>query len=228
MNHTKINLDQLQKAVALKQLTVAQLQGLANVMVEEHFAVGEHVFIEGETSRGLWFVVEGRVKIVKHSLHGRILGLCVMNPGKCFGSCPLFSGAVNPATAMAIDPVTILILPHEQYRHLAHNDPVLADVLLRIFSEALDHLTRLVEGLGNWSTQDRINNCLLTYVDAAANLPTVFLTHDKLASLAGTGREVVTRHLNHLEKQGVIKNEPGCIHLLDVHALRLPCQTGGA
>jgi hypothetical protein len=56
----------------------------------------------------------------------------------------------------------------------------------------------------------------------------VLLTHDKLAMLAGTGREVVTRHLSHLEKMGVIQNEPGCIRLLDVSALRLPCLTSPA
>lgn len=223
MNHTKIDIDQLQKAVALSQLPREQLGYLTAVMAEERYAPGEYIFLEGESSRGLWFVVEGRVKIVKHSLNGRTLGLCLMNPGKCFGSCPLFSGEINPASAMAVDDVTIAMLPHNQYRDMATHDPALADALLRIYSQALEHLARLAEGLGHWSTQDRINDCLLTYVDQSADLPTVLLTHDKLAMLAGTGREVVTRHLSHLEKLGIIRTEPGCIRLLDVKALRLPC-----
>jgi CRP/FNR family transcriptional regulator len=223
MKHTKIDTDRLRQAAALSQLTPPQLEYLALAMVEEHFAPGEFIFLEGEAARGLWFVVEGRVKIVKHSLNGRILGLCLMNPGKCFGACPLFNTSINPASAMAVDEVSIVLLPQDQYLNMSKHDVTLTEALLRIYSQALAHLARLAEGLGHWSTQDRINDCLLTYVERDAGLPTVFLTHDKLAMLASTGREVVTRHLGHLEKLGIIKNEPGCIRLLDISALRLPC-----
>jgi CRP-like cAMP-binding protein len=81
---------------------------------------------------------------------------------------------------------------------------------------------RLSERLGTWTVSDRINDCLITYADRHESHMVVALTHEKLADLAGTVREVVTRHLVHLEQDGVIRAEPGQITLLNLDALRCP------
>ena len=47
----------------------------------------------------------------------------------------------------------------------------------------------------------------------------VHLTHQELASLAGTSRETVTRALKALEAHGVIETRPKEIHLLDPDGL---------
>ncbi|RMG88559.1 MAG: Crp/Fnr family transcriptional regulator [Chloroflexi bacterium] len=185
------------------------------------------IFLEGDESVGLWFVLRGRVKIIKQSLGGRVQGICVMNRGKCFGSCPLFNTDENPASAQALDNVDILILPDHYLKNVTEQDPELADILLQIFSQRLEHLARLSEGLGAWAVPDRINDCLLTYADYTHDTPTVTLTHEKLADLAGTAREVVTRHLTRLEEKGVIQTAIGKIFLLDPDSLKLPCILDG-
>lgn len=146
-----------------------------------------------------------------------------MNSGKCFGSCPLFSFETNPATAQAIDEVTLLILPQEEYNHLVHGDAQFAAALLRIYSQRLAHLAHVSEGLGAWRAGDRINDCLLTYADRVTPQPIVHLSQEKLADLAGTAREVVTRHLSQLKAAGIIEVAPGRILIRDSDALKLPC-----
>ncbi len=47
----------------------------------------------------------------------------------------------------------------------------------------------------------------------------VSLTHERIADLAGTVREVVTRHLARLEKQGFVRIEPRRILITDAEAL---------
>ncbi|MBL8156672.1 MAG: winged helix-turn-helix domain-containing protein, partial [Anaerolineae bacterium] len=95
--------------------------------------------------------------------------------------------------------------------------------LLHIYSQRLEHLARVSEVLGSWTAADRINDCLLTYVNRDGAQPVVELTHEKLAALSGTVREVVTRHLSVLEREGVIHHETGRIILLNPDALLPRC-----
>lgn len=223
MIKSPVKTDDLLDIAALKEIPLPQLERLAAVAVWQTYAPGQLIFLEGERSGGLWFVQKGRVKLIRQSLNGRTMGLCMMTSNKCFGSCPLFHMEKNPATAQAVDEVTLLIVPQERLDSLIREDSQLASALLRIYSQRLLHLARLSEGLGAWSTGDRINDCLLTYAEQRESCLVVRLTHEKLADLAGTVREVVTRHLSQLEQAGAIQVEQGQIIVLDAGMLSLPC-----
>lgn len=218
------DLEELRSIPAFRHLPVEQVRLLAAIVVRQTYAPGQIIFVEGERAGSLWFVAEGRVKIIKQSRSGRIQGLCLMNRGKCFGSCPLFNMDQNPATAQALDQVTLFVLPEEALQHLKKRDPQLVRVLLYIYSQRLGHLSRVSEVLGSWTVADRINDCLRTYASRDIEQPVVELTHEKLADLSGTVREVVTRHLNVLEKEGIIRNDIGRIIILNLDALALPCK----
>ena len=220
---TPVKLDELREIPAFHQLPDVQIQSLMPVMVRQHCAPGQIIFMEGEQASSLWFVYQGRVKIIKQSLNGRIQGLCLMNRGKCFGSCPLFEMERNPATAQALDDVILFILPEDSLQQLRARDPQLVKALLHIYSQRLEHLARVSEVLGSWTVPDRINDCLHMYANHDTPQPTVDLTHEKLAALSGTVREVVTRHLNLLEKEGLVHIESGRIILLNPDALLPPC-----
>ena len=224
--HSRVKAEELQRVPIFKGMSPPQLESLAAVMVRRHYAAGQLIFLEGDAASGMWFIDSGRVRIIKQSLQGRMQGLCLVSRGKCFGGCPLFDDAVNPATAQALDEVVLLILPRAELQTLIHDDHDLADALYQVFSQRLAHLAQLSEGLGAWTVSARINDCLLVYADLALKHPVVALTHERLAELVGTVREVVTRHLSRLEKQGVIRVEPGQITLLDIDALACPCLAG--
>ncbi len=223
INTLPIKHSELREIPAFHDLPDEQTQSIAAVMVRRQYAPGQIIFMEGEQAGSLWFVFQGRVKIIKQSLNGRIQGLCLMNRGKCFGSCPLFDMKKNPATAQALDEVTLFVLPEESLQQLKTRDAQLVKALLHIYSQRLEHLARVSEVLGSWTVSDRINDCLLTYAKRDSDEPIVELTHEKLAALIGTVREVVTRHLSLLEKEGVVRNENGRIILLNPNALLPPC-----
>jgi CRP/FNR family transcriptional regulator len=209
---------------AFREMSPEQLAHLAGVMLHKTYEPGQIIFLDGEASIGLWFVANGQVKIVKQAMSGRILSLCIMRTGTCFGSCPLFSQETNPATAEALTQVTLVILPQRELDYYRKRDPLIAQALLRIYSQRFAHLARLSEGLATWTVGERINDTLLTYADTVADTSQVLLTHEKLADLAGTARELVTRHLTQLEHDGVVRVEPGKITILNPAHLRTPCQ----
>jgi len=223
IDYSPVKFDELYEIPAFGSFPPEQIHSLAAVTVRRQYMPGQIIFMEGDKAGSLWFVSQGRVKIIKQSLNGRIQGLCLMDRGKCFGSCPLFDMEKNPATAQAIDSVTLFVLPEDSLQQLKIHDPQLVKALLHIYSQRLEHLARISEVLGSWTVSDRINDCLLTYANRDTHQPIVELTHEKLAALSGTVREVVTRHLNLLEKDGIVQNENRYIILLNPNALLPPC-----
>lgn len=223
MNAGLIQVHELKNCAAFSHMPTKHLKHLAGAMIRRAYAPGQLIFLEGDAGVGLWFILAGRVRIIKQSLNGRVQGLCLVNRNKCFGSCPLFDEDASPASAQALDEVTLAIIPRDTLHQLMVDDSGLTTALLKVYSQRLSHLARLSESLGRWSTDMRINDCLLAYAETASPHPVVRLTHEKLAVLAGTGREVVTRHLTKLEHKAVIQVEAGQIILLDVDAISVPC-----
>ncbi|NWF69709.1 MAG: Crp/Fnr family transcriptional regulator [Chloroflexi bacterium] len=219
MSH-QISAAELSGIPALRDLTAQDIDCLTQVMVKQFYQAGQLIFLEGERARGIWFVVSGLVRIVKQSSTGRIQTLCALNRGRCFGTCPLFSSEINPATAEALEPTTLAVLPQTAFKEVSRQRPALALILLSVYGQRLAQLAHLSEALGTWSTADRINNCLLTYADYGAANPVVRLTHEELARLSGTVREVVTRHLAQLEKSAIVQAQPRLIEILNLGVLQ--------
>lgn len=226
-NSFLVGISELHEIRAFQQMSAEQLTLLASMMLRQNYSPGQIIFIEGDQSTSLWFVAKGRVKIIKQSLNGRVQGLCLMNKGKCFGTCPLFSMEENPATAQALDQVTLFILPQDAFLQLRQREPTLVKALLHIYSQRLEHLAHVSEILGTWTVADRINESLLAYAHIIDGLMSVDLTHEKLASLSGTVREVVTRHLSRLEKEGALYSETGRIVITNPDVL-IPSYSCGA
>ena len=215
-----ISVAEIQKIPAFQHMPLQQLQSLAGAMVRRTYSPGQLIFLEGETSIGVWFVLDGHVRIIKNSQTGRLQGLCLVNRGKCFGSCPLFDATANPADAQALDEVTLAVLLQDDLQHMVYHDPHLATSLLEIYNKRVELLAQLGECLGSWPIAARINDCLVAHAEQIQPHPVVRLTHEQVATLVGTAREVVTRHLSKLENENVVKTDPGHITLLDINALR--------
>ena len=223
MTKTAFTIAELRELASFANVEEKQLVLIAQSVIRRTYAPGQFIFFEGEEAIGLWFIVEGRVKIMKHSMNGRLQGLCVANRGQCFGSCPLFDEGTNPADAQALTEVTLAIIARDVLQQLVYNDAAIAQVLLAVYNDRVGLLARLGETLAIWPIGVRINDCLIAHAVAAETHPIVRLTHEEVATLVGTAREVVTRHLSELEHQSLIETHPNRIVLLDVESLKAPC-----
>lgn len=220
----QISVSELSKLITFASLDAKQIQKMSQYMVRRNYSPGQLIFLEGDESTGLWFILDGKVKIIKQSSSGRMQGLCLVDSGKCFGSCPLFDGGdSNPADAQALTDVTLAIIPRQRIQELIYSDVSIATTLLQVYHDRMDLLARLGECLGTWTVGMRINDCLIAHAEMLDNLLQVRLTHEDIATLVGTAREVVSRHLAELESINIIECNPSNIHLLELEALKSPC-----
>jgi len=192
---------------------------------EIHRASGEFLYHQGEKCGGLFVLCQGRVKLSKISSQGRTAILQTCGPGDLLGASELLTNSAYVATAYVQQDATLAYVPREQFRRMMAQHAVVGlrtaeqlsndclrafrDLgLLRIPSSAMQKLSRL---LLRWSNQ--------TGGEAIQQIPMIY-THAELGQLIGTSRETVTRLMNKLENEEVLRVRGGIGRVLNMEKLR--------
>lgn len=176
----------------------------ARTLVRTH-ARGALIFVEGEHAAGLHLVASGAVRVFKAVEDGREQVLHHVLPGQSFNDVAAFDGGPSPASAQAIEPTTVLLVPRDTLLDLMRAHPEIAVAALQALSVRLRQLSHLVEDLSRRHIVARVAGFLLRPRVATGDLP----TRQELAAMVGTVREVATRALRHLERAGAIRLGPG-------------------
>ena len=197
-----------------------EIRGIAKKTFERSFAKGEVLFMEGEHCSGLYVVKTGRIRIFKSSPQGREQILLIARRGNSFNDVPVFDGGPNPASASALEPSIVYIIPRETLLSLVAGCPV-AQSIIELFAARLRHLTTVVEDLSFRSVISRLAKMLLDLAVAeGGQSPVPRLTQDEMATIVGSVRDVVGRALKALEKTNAIKIEGQHILVTDPEKLK--------
>ena len=210
---TAATLRQIALFAGLSDATLAAIAALAQRRTYD--ADAPILWAEGR-AEAAYFVLEGQVRVYRVSREGREQVLVRLEPGQV----PAFQDeARNPANAVALTPVALVVLLRDDFLRLilAHGDLALA--VLRDFAGRLSHLTDLVEGLALHTVQVRLARFLLDQADRGTPGEAQRWTQQDIAVHLGTVRDVVGRELRALEDAGVVRVERGRIALLDRDAL---------
>lgn len=201
-------------------LGAEEIERIEKDILEYSLAKGEVLFLEGELCRGLYIVRSGQIRIFKSSLEGREQVLLIAKPGDTFNDVPVFDDGPNPASASALEPSTVLIIPKAKLLSLMADSPVALSIL-KVFARRLRHLTVLVEDLSFRHVVSRLAKTLLELaVTGQEPSPVQRLTQDEMAAMVGTVRDVIGRALKTLEKAGAIKIEGQRILVVDTKKLK--------
>jgi CRP/FNR family transcriptional regulator len=188
--------------------------------VELSFSPGEILFLEGEPCRGLYLVHSGRIRIFKTSPEGREQVLLIAKRGESFNDVPVFDGGPNPASASALEPSVVYLIPKGVLLSLVADCPP-ALAILKVFSSRLRHLTSVVEDLSFRSVVNRMARLLLELaVVKGGTAPVPRLTQDEMAARVGSVRDVIGRALKALEAAGAIRMEGHRIYVIDPEKLK--------
>jgi len=184
---------------------------------------GEVFALEQDPCPGLCVVESGLVKVFKISADGREQVLLLSRPGHSFADASAYLGQPMPASVVALERTTVLILPVDALQHLLDEDPRFARAVIRQLSLRLQHLVQLVEDLSFRHVQARVAKVLLQSLlpqtGVGAGVGRRQLSQREIAEMVGTAREVVSRSLGTLADQGLIRIDHGQIELIDPTAL---------
>jgi CRP/FNR family transcriptional regulator len=176
---------------------------------------GTELFSENAPCRGFPLVLEGEVKVSRHSGDGRSLELYRVVPGElCLvSSACLFRSQPLSASGVTTRPSTLLLIPPPRFKQWLET-PAFRNEVLGLFAERMADLTGLIDAVAFRKLDQRLAAALL------GRGQDLSITHQQLADELGTVREIVTRLLRRFEREGCVRLGREHIHIIDSAALR--------
>lgn len=175
------------------------------------FDKAETIFHEGDVADRIHFVVLGRVKIVK-AAGGRDVILEILGAGEPVGAVAVFERRPFPASAITLEPSSILSIPEREFFALLEKRPeMMRQVLAGLTYRLMMVNKRLADMTG--SAEYRAARLFLTLADRVG-LPKdggvyvpLTLSRQEIADLIGTTLETAIRLMSRWQKDGLVLTE---------------------
>ena len=202
-------------------LDAASLANVARALRPRDAQPGEHILVEGEPCEGLYVVIAGQVRLVKTSADGREHVLRVLGPGTSFNDVAVFDGEPNSDTAVAVGPSRIGFIPLATMTALIDRHPGVARAALKLLAGRQRSLGHVVEDLALRDVTARVARLLLgcighhDHIVEKAGFACARISHQEIAAMVGSVREVVQRALKELERDGAIALQRSHIDIRD-------------
>jgi phosphoserine phosphatase RsbU/P len=120
--------------VLLEPLSDAEFAAVEHKLSRREFRPGEPIILDESYGEEVFFLVQGRVRIVKTTTAGDSQMLAMLHPGDCFGEMEVIAGRPRAASVVAVDPCETYSLAKADFEELLHGSPGFAYRLLQVLS----------------------------------------------------------------------------------------------
>jgi CRP-like cAMP-binding protein len=171
-----------------------------------------------------YIVISGRAKVSLYNADsGREHILFLIGPGDGFDLISLLDGEWHEAVATALDDMEVLVTTVQQARTWLNQHPDFNRAFLPYLGKQMHGLADQVADLSLYDTEVRLARLILRHL-APGNLSNDIrlindLSQETLASMIGSVRVVVTRHLQKWKQKRIISGRRGRWSVLDLQAL---------
>lgn len=185
---------------------------------------GEVIFEEGASSKGIYCVENGKVKVSQLGLDGKDQILHLAKDGDVMGYRATLSSDLFSCSATALEKSTICFVPKDVFVQLVGSNSKLALEIIHLFSSELKKIETNLTKITQRPVKERIAQSLLLLknkygLEADGSTINIMVTREEIANLAGTTRETATRVLYHFQKEKMILLTGKKIKILDFRSL---------
>lgn len=189
------------------------------------FDKGAHLFSEGDPSDFLFVIVSGRVKISKVTARGSDVILEMFGPGDPVGAVAVYESRAYPASGIALEPTTAMLVPRQTFFALLETHPTMVRGLLVGLTRRLMELTNRLTELSGGRLEARLARLFIKLTDDLGQkrpdgvfipLP---LSRQEIADIIGTTIETSIRMMSRWNKEEIVRTEKDGFVILDRSAL---------
>ena len=217
--------DLLKTTPIFRRLAPDDRQTVARVAAVRQYAKGDTIFEQGTPSDAFYTIASGRVKIVKMLPSGKDLILEVFGAGDPLGAVAAYDGRPFPASAVALEDTTCVIVPRPVFFRLLEDHPSLVRGLMLGLTIRLVELTNRLAELSGGRIESRFARLFVKLAhemgrpDRGGTFIPLALSRQELADMTGTTIETCIRIMSRWGKENVVRTEKDGFVVLDHKAL---------
>jgi len=214
------SLDQISGLISkndgLKELNNAILQRKLRTVKKKQV-----IYYEGDAVTGIYLVLRGKVKTAKLTADGRQLMTAIYTDDEYFGIPALLLNEPYAETAEALEDTTLCLLQKDMLEDLLNRYPDIARQFIRILSNDLLEREQQLMQLAYFSVRKRLAEVLLRLYkqERGGPDPSIKVSRDNLAALAGMATETVSRILSDFKSENIIERKGSVIQVLNLQQL---------
>ncbi len=199
---------------AFRELPPDARRALSDIVSVRRYRKETYIFIEGEESEFVSFLVDGAVRTFRTSADGQEQTLHMVRPGEALALSGLLGPEAYPASAEASEPSTVAFVQTRALRALVQRRAEIGWALLQIFDQRLREAQEQMAEMSGRDASQKLAAALLRLgeesgvPDGRAIFVPQHFTHRQLAQLIGCSRETVTRVLREFRQDRSVDLDP--------------------
>ncbi len=211
----------LLKQVALFQgFSAPELRTLAGSAVKVSCPKNKLLLSEGDCTDCLYVIISGRVKVYRTDEDGKQVILAMLGAGEYFGEMALLDNEPRSASCITRTDCELLTIPKEGFMEIFSLNPTALN-LLKGMSHRLREANQMIKSLALFDVYGRVARLLtdMAEPDGDRKIIPERLTHQEIANMVGSSREMVSIILKELTEGGFVSVADRQIQL----CRKLPC-----
>ena len=208
----------------LSDLPTKALDALSKRCSWRTYQVNEQVINRQSDSCDLYFIVDGRARVVNYSLSGREVTFDDREGGTYFGELAAIDGEPRSANVVALEETVVASLSQTDFHDLLNTYPIVAVRILKNLAKIVRISTDRIMDLTTLGANNRVHAELLRLAkpgmmdDNTARISPIPI-HGDIASRVSTTRETVARVFSDLSREGILQRDRDTLIILNVDAL---------
>ena len=182
-------------------LSAEDQRKVASLATLRDYERGDYLWRAGDPAETLTLIVRGRVKIVRETESSDVI-LEIFGEGEPVGAIAVYNYIPYPASAICMEPVTLLSLPRRDFFEMLDRNPEFSRAIIRELTKLTISLTRKLEEMRGQRVEVRIAQLFLTLAERMGKETKqgieiqLRLSRQEVADLVGTTVESAIRVLS--------------------------------
>jgi CRP/FNR family cyclic AMP-dependent transcriptional regulator len=218
-------MENLSNLPLFSSLDGAEGERLGRACLWKDYEAHELVIDIDEETTDVRFVVSGLVRIINRFAVGKEVILCEMVPGDFFGELAAIDNDMRSANVTTITKTRICIVPQKTFLGLISSSNEINMKVMRVLAQRIRTLNMRLAEQSFLQAKHRLYAEMLRLSKPRSGNPEQRSispppTQRELAERIGTRREVVSREVNALGKQGIFEKTRGALVIVNVAELQ--------
>ena len=195
----------LEQSDFFKTLSPAGRRAVGHICIPKVLRRREMLFMEGERGQAMYLMAQGAVQVFRTSADGREVVIKIVRAGELFGEVILFEEGIFPASACALTPAQVYLLPRKELDGLLDEESFRREFIAMLLAKQR-YLSEQIFRLSALDVEERFFHFLRDQY-GQHDTYTIDVTKREIAAAIDALPETLSRLLLKLKEEGTIQWE---------------------